>query len=136
MRGVGQRYAALDIAPDHLRRRMPESVAVAGLDQGDARLHGVEQQIARRGLASMVRHEEQVGAQIGRPSDQRGLLQTLDVTGQDGRCPAIGDAKNARDRIGLGEGPIVGRGRLSTSKATPSQVQRWPASQRRAVRSA
>jgi hypothetical protein len=25
---------------------------------------------------------------------------------------------------------------LSTSKATPSQVQRWPASQRRAVRSA
>ena len=86
---------------------MAEAVAVAGLHQGDARLHGVEEGGARRGLAAVVRHQQHVGAQ------RRGARATSAAScGARCRRPAARPARRwrcaARSRCALG---LAGAGR-------------------------
>src|SRR5678816_2956470 len=71
--------AALAIAAEHLLGRMAEAVAVASLEDGDPRPDGVEERRARRGLAAVVRRDQDIALQrraVG--DDQRCLLVALD----------------------------------------------------------
>jgi hypothetical protein len=140
VRGVHDGDLAPAITRGHFLGRMPESVAVPGLDQRDARLHRIERRSARRSLAAVVRHEQKIGTQPWRARDQGRFLQPLDVAGQERRGTAVADAQHAGDGVGLGEAGVAGLDRMQDLEvhAVPrptSHVQRWPATQRRAARS-
>src|SRR5205085_9484113 len=78
---------------------MAEAVAIAGLEHGDARLHGGEKGRARRGLAAVMGRDQDVAAQGGTADDERGLLLALDVAGEERAAPAARDAQHARHRV-------------------------------------
>ena len=86
MRGVHHPDMPLCITPHDQGRGVTKSVAVARLHPCDLRLHRIQKRRTARCFAAVVRHQQQVGVQIGRTlgclcCDLR-LLRLLNVTGQ------------------------------------------------------
>src|SRR5689334_8916597 len=81
-RGRDDRDAAFAVALEDVRRRMAEAIAVAGLEDGDARVDGVEERRARRRPAAVVRHDEDVASERRAGDDEGRLLVAFDVAGE------------------------------------------------------
>ena len=102
------------VARQHLRRRMAEAAAIAGLHHRHLRLNGVEEAVARRACGCRgAAPAAACCATLAQPRRQRRLLRRFDVAGQQhAAAGGVAHAQHARQRVGLGLSGVVGGGRM------------------------
>src|ERR1700678_583765 len=80
-------------ALQHLGVWMPEGVFKTVRDQGEHGRNGVQKRIDAGGVAAVVPHLENVGAELLPVDESAAFHGLLHVTGEQERALAIGDAK-------------------------------------------